>query len=1176
MNPRAKGRKQGARKSASTVCRSEALSGLQDSFQMLSAAPQGEGARLVECVQAAASDALLGHPERDVRLWAAKCLVEGLRIFVPDPPLDAPKLRATMELLIEQLGTLDDPAAPTFVHAVGLAERLVEIRAFMLIFECPDSTELLMQLVQACLRVARSKETKTTLEGSLAQMTSAVLVEEIPKDALILLISELMPQHRSHAFGFVKRVLQSLANRSAALPINDYLNAALQNSGDQTAAKESDLLAVIYELFSIEPALVARVLPNLQADLVSSAVERRRSVTSVVGKLLAHPSNLRMPLLETHPILFDRFAERISDADDRVRLCAVEGVELILGTAACDGSRTYTVGDVPVWQEAARRLRQPLVERCLDPSDAVRLRVVEVAAEAAGSAAGFALVAPALHEIFRRVLDKKPRIREACMRHMALLYAQHALPAWTGGRPEEAMTLSWVPQLFCEAFSVFAGGRLGHTAQLETLLEQHVMGCGASLGAAERAAALEGFCTSALETESSARGFAMLLARKRDANAALCRFVQLRIASSAPIFENAEGAASAEALVRVSPLSEDRPKPEILAGLRALDAVRDRAMWEQLQRVTSATVRMEEMTPQLVELDRLLRVHQVSDIAPVVRRALLCTWILPDHVAVILQTWREGSIESRDASRKVTSELPRYFPGAFLPHASWIVARLVDDVDDVRAALRALAAMGKYCKGAKGAVTCDVDKHTLTGALLQAVIAVVPEIDATGGASFCRKVVRSLNLLSGSEPLEALKQMRRWAEVQVVETEGSSAPLFLAAACIEQNHGVTDETQITDHVSLQAVCCTTLERGPVVAPVACCAAADLFAATGSEQHLASILSGSSENGARLSLQLHTACSTLRAFRCSRVPLTTRLLSRLAAHIDAALSHPCDPSAIDRLLSVLQKFQRSGSASLADRLRLCATLPCVFALAPIKRHRDTAQRMLQASLLKTVRTGRQGTAQQEPLIDFAIACFVHYLSSLDVFASEASAEASAFPESTRISTFFVEALLHCEPSRGMEFAGVALRVADRVKHFVDRENPSSDGVQRSANVLRYTVEKRCPELGVHGAALLRGAARGSMPAALFAIRPDCNARVSLDPVLAQEVAERGTPWSGQSSFRSEGTLEALADVPSLSPSCQVATPRLGLKPRRLSFSAPRAVAMQETPRDCSEAKRSRIA
>ena len=65
--------------------------------------------------------------------------------------------------------------------------------------------------------------------------------------------------------------------------------------------------------------------------------------------------------------------------------------------------------------------------------------------------AGLSFTLPILPDACRRILDKKPRVREACAEASAQLYARHALVQWTEGHYQEAQKLNWIPQLLCEA-----------------------------------------------------------------------------------------------------------------------------------------------------------------------------------------------------------------------------------------------------------------------------------------------------------------------------------------------------------------------------------------------------------------------------------------------------------------------------------------------------------------------------------------------------------------------------------------------------------------------------------------------------------------------------------------------------------------------------------------------------
>eukprot|EP00428_Durinskia_dybowskii_P059357 CAMPEP_0170329254 /NCGR_PEP_ID=MMETSP0116_2-20130129/65542_1 /TAXON_ID=400756 /ORGANISM="Durinskia baltica, Strain CSIRO CS-38" /LENGTH=311 /DNA_ID=CAMNT_0010582387 /DNA_START=1 /DNA_END=933 /DNA_ORIENTATION=- len=284
-----------------------------------------------------------------------------------------------------------------------------------------------------------------------------------------------------------------------------------------------------------------------------------------------------------------------------------------------------------------------------------------------------------------------------------------------------------------------------------------------------------------------------------------------------------------------------------------------------------------------------------------------------------------------------------------------------------------------------------------------------------------------------------------------------------------------------------------------------CATVDLCLASGEVELL---LGGGGllerAGGCSRDAEVQAVALVLRSLRRGLVPFTTELLSGLGARLCAAAAlagaaneeerAPARGGGIADLevaMDALQRWQKptATQARLFDRLRLGVTLPTVFALSPMKRHREAAQRMLLASLAKAAR--QQQHHQQEPLLDVATACFVHFLSRLEPFAREAEATASAYPRSSQVCELFCEALLRCEPNRKpTELGIVALRVCDRVRYFEDVDRPGDSSVHKAAGVLRHVIEKHCPDLGkkAHSSAM-QGAQFGSMPAALFAIRQD---------------------------------------------------------------------------------------
>jgi len=125
--------------------------------------------------------------------------------------------------------------------------------------------------------------------------------------------------------------------------------------------------------------------------------------------------------------------------------------------------------------------------------------------------------------------------------------------------------------------------------------------------------------------------------------------------------------------------------------------------------------------------------------------------------------------------------------------------------------------------------------------------------------------------------------------------------------------------------------------------------------------------------------------------------------------------------------------------------------------------------------------------------------------------------SDYAKSSCLSVFFTDAFLRADPLRSAELAEVVLRVCDRVRRFVDRENPESDAVHKAAHVLRYVVEKRSSSRS----SSLHSAGRGGMPAELFALR-ECAVQSGLPALAGQPTGSAARSMDQPALVGADGT------------------------------------------------------
>ena len=666
----------------------------------------------------------------------------------------------------------------------------------------------------------------------------------------------------------------------------------------------------------------------------------------------------------------------------------------------------------------------------------------------------------------------------------------------------------------------------------------------------QRGLAFLGFYSSASsKAGSSSQGLALLMSKKRDANEALRKFLDKRVAKGGPLMPlagdgilvpvSAGSAQSAqpgppreevlENLARHSPTFDGSSTrlDSIMAHLSVMDGVRDKAFWSLLQSLASALNNscndMRALLDSLKDLDKLLRVHNLLSLTPLIRRALLCTWMSSDQVFALLDLWSSRWPEAfeRDdesapqqlsaAARACAADLPKFFVGDFLGHADRLVKIATTSADDARAALKALASIAKWTE-ALGAEVALVHAEELSNVLLEACQLASTETSQSGVP--CRKAVKALKLLHDREKRAlAAESWLTWARGKLNSGNDKVLALTLAAALFEQDFPGGLFHDLKGRPDFLADAHSILTKKGGVATDLRFAAIECVAAAGSEEDILDLLSAPEKDRATETDSAeatswfdpeasHVVCCLLRVLRSGRLQMSTKMLSQVASKMYACLGETRPTCESETIFDSLQRLQRSSGSKvrLADRLRLCHTLPLIFAFSPVKKHREAVQRMLQASFTKASRRA------EEPLVEFAIACFIHFLSSVDVFQREVSLSASSFPNSSRMCHLLCEALLRSDVQHSMELAWTVLQVCDRTLDFVDRENPASDAIHKAASVLRYVIEKRCPSLA--GKPTDAQVTRGRMPAELFAARRSTAHRAlpGIDAIADKEMKE----------------------------------------------------------------------
>ena len=332
--------------------------------------------------------------------------------------------------------------------------------------------------------------------------------------------------------------------------------------------------------------------------------------------------------------------------------------------------------------------------------------------------------------------------------------------------------------------------------------------------------------------------------------------------------------------------------------------------------------------------------HRLGELAPLVRRALLSTWLLPDQVAELLNIWKgrglqeNPSVELVQAARTTIANLSKTFPGAFMVFAGELAKQLPDsEAEDAKVILQTLAAVAKRVHLHEPTFDSHhLDSNGLSKTLLEALF--VTGESVTGRSALCRKVAKVLLLIGDSRDL-VCKELIAWAE----ENKGSAIALQLAAAILEwskRHPGDFPEMPCSPWLTEARRVLATANSGDEKASELQCAAAELMAVAGSTEDVADVLLAPSRVSEALAipdqngawpwfdpLPVHAACATLRALRIGCVQLSSKLLENLAGRFVGAMASNRPTIDAEALLQSLLSMKRSSLASKLKPAERCS-------------------------------------------------------------------------------------------------------------------------------------------------------------------------------------------------------------------------------------------------------------
>ncbi|KAM0559596.1 hypothetical protein ACHAPJ_004120 [Fusarium lateritium] len=286
---------------------------------------------------------LLQHKDRGVKAYTACCLVDILRLYVPEAPFSDDQLKMMFTLFIKDiLPALHNPTNPYDSQHKYVLTSLTEVKSILLIHEISGADELLLRLFNSTFdgvstsgsKAASEEQVAKDVEIHLTEMLMQLIDESASVSASVVdaIISQFLraapPGGNRHkeqngnqstlllkseppAYVMAKNICNGCSDKMARY-VSQYFSDVILNAsgfatksnghrqgddsddedvtlgpsdGDLKSLRQAHLL--IRELWRAAPAVLLNVVPQVEAELSADNVHLRQIATETIGDMIS-------------------------------------------------------------------------------------------------------------------------------------------------------------------------------------------------------------------------------------------------------------------------------------------------------------------------------------------------------------------------------------------------------------------------------------------------------------------------------------------------------------------------------------------------------------------------------------------------------------------------------------------------------------------------------------------------------------------------------------------------------------------------------------------------------------------------------------------------------------------------------------------------------------------------
>ncbi|KAG0057393.1 hypothetical protein BGZ83_010852 [Gryganskiella cystojenkinii] len=376
---------------------------------------------------------VVNHKDRGVRIYAACCIADLLRLYAPDAPYGSSNLK---------LRHISEPNGTYFSMYYYLLESLSAVKSIILITDLKNADEIMVDLFRNMFDNVRPQQEKN-VQICVSELLRHVLDEakNVPQEIVDIIIAQFLDKQK-----FDNPAAHRLAcdlGTHCAEKLQRYVfqyfadTLSTTSKGELTHEDYEDFKSVhnlVVELNKATPALLLNVIPQLEEELRTDDVTIRSLATDSLGAMFAEKTS---QLASQYESTWKAWLQRRNDKIPSVRILWVQSVvELIKAHGSL-----------------AKELCDALEQKIVDPDERIRIAVCKAIGQFDYETSLHHLQKSLLIHVGHRCRDKKKSVTREAINTLSVLYNQ-AYPEIENGTKSSISQFAWMPSAVLHALYV--------------------------------------------------------------------------------------------------------------------------------------------------------------------------------------------------------------------------------------------------------------------------------------------------------------------------------------------------------------------------------------------------------------------------------------------------------------------------------------------------------------------------------------------------------------------------------------------------------------------------------------------------------------------------------------------------------------------------------------------------